>query len=98
MSPASHELALTIINTGEGYEERCQLARQDSPILLWLPIVAQAAVAYDREFRSKQPIFTPGDVRECAQELAEYYKEHVAELDAAAAEAYRKAKGKRDVP
>jgi hypothetical protein len=88
MTIGSHELALTIINDGKGYEERCDIARGTSPsykAYRWLRVAQAGAVAYQREFGSPgTPCFTGEDILLAAAELFEYYAEHIAECDAAA--------------
>lgn len=88
MTIASHELALCIIHTGEGYRERCDAARTAarSPTLGSLRfggIARDGARKYEKEFGTPgDTIFTAEDILAAAAELAEYYAQHVAETDA----------------
>jgi hypothetical protein len=77
------ELALTIINTGEGYEDRCAIARVTRMPRLqatnWLSVAHRGARRYEREFPGAK--FSAVDILACAAELADYYAQHVAETD-----------------
>jgi hypothetical protein len=82
MTIASHELALCVINTGEGYPHRCETARlvsRHGRAVEWARIANAGAYAYEREHGAGGPIFTIEDVLACAAELAEYYERHVKE-------------------
>lgn len=84
MSAQGRELALTIINTGKGYAERCLAAREKSQgmrTLAFAGIATRGARTYEREFPGAK--FSCADELYCAAELADYYERHVAETDAA---------------
>lgn len=81
MSVESHELALMIINTAGGYEVRCKMAMAGVDFEAWLQLVRRAARQYCRDFATPEAqIFSETDLRECAQEVAEYYRDHAHEL------------------
>ena len=90
MSIGSHELALTIINTGEGYERRMAIARScrkkhtalnvHAAARDWSSIVREGARHYEMQFGSKgASCFTVEDLLECASELAGYYDDRAIE-------------------
>lgn len=93
ISPAAHDLALTIINDGAGYANRCDLARKirvaaNNPAYQrifaaeWLQVAAKGAQIYERQFGSPNTaIFSAEDILSAALELAEYYAQHIAESD-----------------
>lgn len=88
MTTASHELALWVINTGEGYGDRCAAARQVThpsyKAYRFKRFASDGASAYEREFGTPgEHVFTAEDILLAAAELAEYYARHVAEADAA---------------
>jgi|SRR5215472_982827 len=88
MTIGGHELALTIINDGKGYQRRRELgeylyhgnrsgiaARAEAQE--WITIARQGALQYDKEFGSAgASSFTVHDILCAAVELAEYYEEH----------------------
>lgn len=86
-SVGGHELALTIINTGAGYEHRRSLGRamllRDSGkgasaqcnAGAWLNLTLSGARAYERQFGNYgASCFTPQDILAAAIELADYYE------------------------
>jgi hypothetical protein len=91
MTIGSHELALTIINDGAGYKDRCKIARDiveqqagAAPIAFtaqrWLDVAKAGARAYERQFGSHGvSCFAVGDILQAACELADYYDRHVRE-------------------
>jgi hypothetical protein len=93
-SIGGHELALTIINDGAGYARRCSLARQATAkehgrgamaqlnAIAWVSVATDGARAYERQFGSYgASCFTAQDILAAAIELADYYAQHVAEMD-----------------
>ena len=84
MTIGSHELALTIINDGAGYAERCQIAKvgamQCSALMAqisashWLRVATEGARVYERQFGTPATAssFTPEDI--LLQLRAEYYE------------------------
>jgi hypothetical protein len=89
MTTGSHELALTIINDGDGYTERKHLAEypQDRGAQVryvaqqWLHVASDGAKAYDKAFGTPNTSsFTVEDILLAAIELADYYAQHVKEL------------------
>lgn len=91
MSVESHELAITIINDGEGefgssYQERLAVAAKHRLFRTrnWVDLVEKAAVLYTNKFCEESArwylIFSDSDVLNCAAELAEYYTELLTEL------------------
>ena len=93
MTTESHELALCIINDGDGsfcnrsYNERLKCARKhDTPALArqWLYMATGAAKEYKNQFGAPgDHIFTAEDTLLTALEVREYYLDHVQEIDAA---------------
>lgn len=76
-----NDLALTIINTGEGYKERCDAARMSAGngALVFTSIARQAARTYEK---ASDCVFTTADILAVANEIAEYYADHVKEMEA----------------
>ncbi len=88
MTIASNDLALTIINDGKGYDDRCRTARlaaypdsrASNSARRWLDITITGACAYDKQFRSPgESSFSVEDLLLAAVELAEYYAQHITE-------------------
>lgn len=85
MTDESHELALTIINDGDGYDHRCRIARLGvaPAIAIQFGHVARlGARKYLREFPPSE-VFSAVDILLAAVELCEYYEQHIKEIDAA---------------
>lgn len=90
-STGAHELALTIINDGTGYKERCNIARDlyerptaagtQNAATMWVSVATRGARAYEKDFGSPgASSFTVTDILEAAAELAEYYEQHIKEF------------------
>jgi len=89
MTIGSHELALTIINDGEGYEKRCAIARHGRTsksagrasftAFRWYNVANEGAIKYERQFGTPTTAscFTAADILLAAAELAEYYDTHI---------------------
>jgi hypothetical protein len=86
ISNEAQELALTIINDGCGYADRCKAAREPTPYgraSAWARIAGSGARAYDREWANPgESLFGAGDILGAAMELDVYYAQHIAETDA----------------
>lgn len=89
-SIGAHELALTIINDGEGYKRRTALGQstlngQNSlqarlTAKGWLTEAIVGAVKYERQFGSPgASCFEVQDILGAAIELADYYEQHARE-------------------
>lgn len=74
------DLVLTVINTGDGYDERCFAARQspDFAARSFAVFARGAATRYGRDNGYK---FSAQEILLVAAELAFYYVRHVAEID-----------------
>lgn len=86
MTDKSNELALCIINDGSSYEHRLHVARREQRLqpVPWVLVCTDAARKYAREFHTQShwsTVFTPEDILLCAAELANYYAEHIKEID-----------------
>lgn len=92
MSVESHELALTIINDGKGefgssYQERLATEKKHKLVKsrAWLNVAEKAARKYVGKFCENETkwwtVFSNADVLSCAGELAEYYSEHLKEIN-----------------
>lgn len=84
---AAHDLAQYIINTNSGampYEERCEAARGGLGLQVakFSRIAHVGAARYSSEFSEEDITFNAATVLLAAVELADYYGEHVAEMDA----------------
>ena len=91
MTTESHELALTIINDGEGYKKRCTIAfdararksagRASLTAFRWYNVASEGAAEYERQFGTPTTAscFTAEDILLAAAELAEYYDNHIKE-------------------
>jgi hypothetical protein len=85
MSFKAEQIMLTVVNTGEGYRERCGLARESAVSVAqhavatrWLQIARNTARDLRNQFGDT---FTTRDILEAAILLADYYAEHVKECD-----------------
>lgn len=78
MTQKSDDLALCIINTGEGYKDRCEAARRPAHIacMNFFGITARAAV-YSQN--SDEPL-SAAEILDAAAQVAAYYAEHIKEL------------------
>lgn len=88
LSEGAHELAMTIINDGAGYQRRKTVGElmldPIEPRLMarqaardWLNIALEGAREYEREFGSPgASSFTVTDILGAAIELADYYENH----------------------
>lgn len=89
MSAESHELALTAINEGSDYQKRLEIARRDQTIqtVLWAGYATHAARGYMKDHGTPgdaiSSVFSTVDMLLAAAELAEYYEQHIQEVDAA---------------
>lgn len=97
MTTESHELALCIINDGDGsqcgysYMERTLAAARGTEHARvtagqWVDMAKRMVRWYEREFGGPDDegrIFSATDILLAAIEVAEYYQEHVKEIDAA---------------
>ncbi|HEX3522841.1 MAG TPA: hypothetical protein VHT52_12225 [Stellaceae bacterium] len=82
-------LTLVVINDGAGYQERLGLARrmllrnrsdQNIAAAGWLRIASDAARKWERQFSEGKLEYTTRDVLQVADELAEYYAQHLSEF------------------
>ena len=91
MTIGSHELALTIINDGEGYQHRKAIGESVTKRFTalnvhaaardWVAITLAGARHYEKQFGDGPgtSCFTVGNILEAAVELAEYYERHAQE-------------------
>lgn len=79
MTHKANDLALTIINTGEGYADRCAAARRTPRVAAYnfFGITSRAARHYDAQ--SDEPL-TAADMLDAASQVAAYYAQHITEL------------------
>ncbi|HEX3525098.1 MAG TPA: hypothetical protein VHT52_23790, partial [Stellaceae bacterium] len=87
------DLALTIINEGEGYSMRCEIGERAltrdhalhwSAAAAWMAIALEGAKKYQRRFGEPGSVcFTARDILTAAGELADYYENHAREARAA---------------
>jgi hypothetical protein len=87
-----NDLALTIINEGQGYALRCSIgerglssdaAMQRSAAAAWAAIVLEGAKKYQAQFGEPGSVcFTARDILTAAGELADYYENHAREARA----------------
>ncbi len=89
MTTESHELALALINENTdafSYKERLGLARRSPWVNVsgWAFMLQRYAKWYEGEYDERPGgVFSPVDVLLAAAEVAEYYAEHIKEVDAA---------------
>lgn len=79
MTTHSKELALTIINTSEGYQDYRQFAKIQNRYqccLEFLKVASAGARKYEKEFPGTE--FTRQDLIECTAEIVEHYTQELA--------------------
>lgn len=79
MTHAANDLALCIINTGEGYQDRCEAAKRTPRVaaMNFFGITSRATRAYNKQSDVE---LTAAEILDAASQVAAYYAEHIKEL------------------